>query len=539
MDLWLHTFVIAHQSDILVTTVQRNCTIYLLHERMDKTGRHCLYAPGNIKVCSRFFWRVGAMKLIRYSIILAVGSVIAFSGCAVIDSIFDPLPDEYIQGVRLPKDFPDEYLEIYDDAVVFDADEYKGRMRISFGTEDDIGDIADFYEDAFEESNLLFEIVENDRDEFHANGKGLDFYFEIKAEKARGNYEERVFTSTADIKIEFLEIGEEILKSMQGFWHACGAEGIINDETRKVGFAMEFDGTAINVYSDFILISENQKFKFIDDNTIVFIQDENETTYQITFETRDGMQIMSILKNGETMNLEKSSYEAMLEYVPGKETLEKMQGFWNMCGIEGGIFYTSKTQGSAIEITNSNSTIYEKGQIIIENCDFKFIDDNTISYNVGNEEKTVFIEFETIFGQSVMSITEEQSTRHFEKSTHKEMQDYYIVTREELIERVQGFWHACGYGGEELSDSVRGEGGAVEVMDMRVNIYYDFSIIFPYAAFEFSDDDTIRILLTGDEIDISFNIVGGKEVLTLTMYGETRYFEKSSYNQMMEFRQDN
>ena len=92
--------------------------------------------------------------------------VMAFSvylcGCKVLTDITDPLPDEYIEGIRYSREYPDDELAIYDDAIVFESDISEGSISLFYGTADGIDDVIDFYEDMFESGELKLDGIKDD-----------------------------------------------------------------------------------------------------------------------------------------------------------------------------------------------------------------------------------------------------------------------------------------------------------------------------------------------------------------------------------------
>jgi len=145
------------------------------------------------------------MKSRKILIAVILCLLVMFSGCSAISSLVDPLPDEYVDGVRVARDYPDDSLPIYDDAIVYAYEEDEDTIELSYGTEDDVSDIADFYEDIFDSGDLNVEESEDDKDSYYAKGTGDGFVFEINVEEASGKYEERAFAATATVEIEFVE----------------------------------------------------------------------------------------------------------------------------------------------------------------------------------------------------------------------------------------------------------------------------------------------------------------------------------------------
>ncbi len=131
--------------------------------------------------------------------IVALVMVIAcFAGC---------VPAQYKEGVDVSKDYPDDNLPIYNEAIVFeyeiDDDDF---IELSYGSEDDVNDVADYYNELFDENEDAFIIreIKTDDDSYYAEGIIIDdvVKFEIEVEEPRGKYEEKLFVSETKIVIE-------------------------------------------------------------------------------------------------------------------------------------------------------------------------------------------------------------------------------------------------------------------------------------------------------------------------------------------------
>ena len=119
------------------------------------------------------------MKKLALILAFVLSAAMLFTGCAVITNILDPLPDEYVDGVKVPRDYPDDQLEIYDDAIVFEAEEDEEEITLMYGTKDEIDDIIDFYEDLFDDNGLNVEESDDGKGEYYAKGSGEGIKFEI------------------------------------------------------------------------------------------------------------------------------------------------------------------------------------------------------------------------------------------------------------------------------------------------------------------------------------------------------------------------
>jgi len=112
----------------------------------------------------------------------------------------------YKKGVSDYREYPEDDLPIYDDAVVFKYDYNKDRKRVklSYGTGDDIDDVIEFYQDYFEDEEVYLVSEDEKRDEYSAEGRFDDFSFEINIEEA-GREESKYFETVVDIKIDYSE----------------------------------------------------------------------------------------------------------------------------------------------------------------------------------------------------------------------------------------------------------------------------------------------------------------------------------------------
>jgi len=254
------------------------------------------------------------MKKITLLLVFLMSAAILLSGCAVITNILDPLPDEYVDGVKYSRDYPDKELEIYDDAIVFEAEEDDDEIVIKYGTEDEIDDVIDFYEDLFDDNGLTVDESDDGKDEYYAAGSGDGYKFEINAEEASGNYEERAFATVVEVVITPYELGEEILAKIQGFWLICGTAGELSDDFRMYGQAIDFDGQSMDFYDNFEPDTSNNVFTFLDDDTINYTEEGDEYTVDISFDTVDGVDVLVMTVDGTSIYLEKTTYDGMMEY---------------------------------------------------------------------------------------------------------------------------------------------------------------------------------------------------------------------------------
>ena len=281
----------------------------------------------------------------RKTIIVAFVLCVVFilTSCSLIDSIFDPLPDKYVDGLKVPKDLPDE-IELYDDAIVYDADEDDESVELSYGVSVDLDEIIDFYEDLFDEEEI--EVIESDDsdDEFYVNGKGEGFIFELEAEIPTSGYKERAFDTIVTIEVTFTltaavnstpepedtpestvestdEIGSETLTKMSGLWILSGIDGDIADTYKADGVAVYISGNSITGYSSFEIDLTETLIAFDDNDTISYKVDEELRIVDIGFEVIGGMEFMTWTKDEKTGYFSKTSYDAFMAYnVPVVDT---------------------------------------------------------------------------------------------------------------------------------------------------------------------------------------------------------------------------
>ncbi len=364
-------------------------------------------------------------RLYFVKVALVITVVLLFSGCAVINNIFNPLPDEYKDGVKYSRDYPDDELELYDDALVFEADEDDEEITLKYGSEDELDDLIDFYEDLFDDKEMTIDEAEEGRDDYHAEGRGDGFKFEIDIEQASGDYETRVFKTVVEIEIVPYEVGEQTLENMQGFWLVCGLGNDISDDYRKSGQAMEVDGMKVTFYSGFEAESADNDFSFDDDDTIRYTDEGEEHTSDVTFETIEGKEYMVISEGDITVCLEKSSEDEMMSYkMVGTDTLKKLQGFWLICGADGQIDDQYRMAGQAIDFNDVFMDFYDGFEVDTLGNEFVFLDENTINYTEEGTEYTVAISFETVSGVEYLVMTVEAVSVYLEKSSYDTMLSY-------------------------------------------------------------------------------------------------------------------
>ncbi len=152
-------------------------------------------------------------KILTYTLFASIMIVsLVFSGCETIQGLFNKVPEQYTEGIKYDRDFPDDVFEIYDGAIVFESRKLFDEIILTLGTEDDIDDVIDFYRDFFEENEIGLIEESEEKDEYYASGIFEGYEFKIKIEEADGEYIEDLFESI--IYISAKETKEEAIKSV-------------------------------------------------------------------------------------------------------------------------------------------------------------------------------------------------------------------------------------------------------------------------------------------------------------------------------------
>ena len=128
-------------------------------------------------------------------IICSIVCSMLFSGCQSIKRIFNPIPDNYTEGIKYDRDFPDDILALYDNALVFEEDNDSGEMIIFAGSEDDMEDICDFYADFFEDNKITLLEERDRRKEYIAVFEFGGYMMRIEVNEPKGEYEEELYES--------------------------------------------------------------------------------------------------------------------------------------------------------------------------------------------------------------------------------------------------------------------------------------------------------------------------------------------------------
>lgn len=114
---------------------------------------------------------------------------ILMTGC----SFFDTTSEAYTEGVKIDRDYPDDVLDIYDDAIVFESETQFDEVVLSFGTKDDFDDIVDYYKDFIEDNDIVPIEVDEERDEYFVQFRFDGYEFKVSVEEPNGDLENKYF----------------------------------------------------------------------------------------------------------------------------------------------------------------------------------------------------------------------------------------------------------------------------------------------------------------------------------------------------------
>lgn len=248
-------------------------------------------------------------------LVLVLVMAIALSGC---------IPSVFTKGVDFDN-YPEKDLPIYDDAIVFEYEDDDDEVTIKYGTEDDVDDVTEFYQDYFEDEDIVLSDENEEDDEYSAEGFYEDFDFEIEVEEAKGENEEKVFSTVVEVTIEFLsddEIeerqGGDLQNDMLGLWEMVSIEyDGTEDDMSGYGFAMEFmaDGT-MNMYMFYSnegltgndwSVDKEGNLTYVDPTLL------STTAGMVSIENRDGDTYMYIVEDDGSYTLKKVDKDEFLE----------------------------------------------------------------------------------------------------------------------------------------------------------------------------------------------------------------------------------
>ena len=136
-------------------------------------------------------------------LILAFTAVFYFSGCSVIYSI--TAPKQFKEGFEL-SDYPQDAPPIYDGAIVYELSEDDDEISLRIGSEDSFDDMAEFYADYFYENDIYLSMEKDRSREYIAEGEDGYYSFELTVETPDGQWEERLYSSTASLELHRMNI---------------------------------------------------------------------------------------------------------------------------------------------------------------------------------------------------------------------------------------------------------------------------------------------------------------------------------------------
>ncbi len=273
------------------------------------------------------------MKPIRKVVFFTLCSLLTCSlllGCTLL------IPDEYTDGVKLDRDYPEDDMPIMDDAIVYYSDGDDESITIKYGVSDDLDDVVDFYKDHFEDNDIVLDDESDRSTRYNAEGSYKDFMFDVKVTKASGEYEEKVFETTVKIQIEFMEepistveIDQDSLEDdIIGFWRQESSDNEAGVATTyDLGIAFEFAPLGqMNLYGDFEYFSE-MEWSIIDESTIlVTTLDGHEETVTITLEKRSALDYLIWVDSTGTYVFFRDSVDALVplgDYTPPELTADE------------------------------------------------------------------------------------------------------------------------------------------------------------------------------------------------------------------------
>ncbi len=103
-------------------------------------------------------------------------------------------------------DYPDKDIPVYDDAVVYEFEGDKGESTIKYGTEDDVDDVTEFYQDYLsDESDDIVVIKEKvEDDEYKLEALYENYLFEVEVEEANRDLADH-YSTVVEVIVEELD----------------------------------------------------------------------------------------------------------------------------------------------------------------------------------------------------------------------------------------------------------------------------------------------------------------------------------------------
>ncbi len=445
------------------------------------------------------------MKKMLIVLIIILSIILLISGCQ----------NKYKVGVSLPDEYPDE-LEIYEDAVVFEAVVEEEEIVIKYGTEDDIDDVIEFLNELTESLEIICTEKDEGRNDYTAEGIGSCYEFQIAAEKAEDK-EEKYFDTVVTVEVEFNDESIELMDDLQGNWMYWGLNGEIFSQLNRNGIYYEIDGNSYKYYEGFKSeLAETYVF-FMEDN---FIQTKSQAgvteAYKITFEEIDGTDFMTMESDEYApQHFIEIKNDELEEYKKINETWNKMKGFWQRIGANGEI--DDEYRCFAYDFSDYTFDVYVDLEATSAGVLYEYMDEDTIEYEFAGEMDKADIVFETIDGVEVMTFEYEDAKMHFEKTTLEDYKENAAgILSAETLESIQGLWYLVGKDGK-ITDIQKDLGFAYEFYGNQFDTYNDFELTNTGMEFYFVDENSFEyVTSTGSviSVDIVFEQVGGLDVMT-------------------------
>lgn len=158
---------------------------------------------------------VNKKKLIPFILILVLLSTSLTSGCSAVQNLSNTTPAVYTEGINYSKEYEDNILEVYDDAIVYDEFIAFNEAIIFCGSEDDFDDILDFYKDFFSDNEIVLNNEVEDRDEYYASGHYDGYAFKIKITEPDGEYIEDLFENIITLSTRELDDSDNIKATLE------------------------------------------------------------------------------------------------------------------------------------------------------------------------------------------------------------------------------------------------------------------------------------------------------------------------------------
>ena len=247
-------------------------------------------------------------------VIALLAIALLFTGC---------IPSEYTKGVDADE-YPEKDMPVYDDATIFEYEADDEEVSITYGTEDKLDDVVEFYQDYFDDESIALDSENDEDDEYSAEGFFEDFLFEITVGEAKGKYEEKLFKTVVVVSVEFLsdeEIeqrqGGNLEKEILGFWEVVSlGYGGQDEDLTGLGFAMEFLAAGkMNMYMFYISegMSDNQ-WSITSDGELQYFDPtmEEMVTAQVKIEKEGSDTFMYISENDGSYKLKKTDKDTFI-----------------------------------------------------------------------------------------------------------------------------------------------------------------------------------------------------------------------------------